>query len=112
MAVTRRVHGDCTVNFEDRTYSVPFVLCGREVEVRGCSGTVQVLCDSRVVAEHPRGTAERVLIQPAHYDGPGNERVVPPTPLGRMGRRLQEIVSLPVEQRPLDLYAALAEVAR
>ncbi len=54
VAVTRRVHGDCTVNFEDRTYSVPFVLVGREVEVRGCSGTVQVLCDGRVVAEHPR----------------------------------------------------------
>ena len=33
-------------------------------------------------------------------------------PLGRMGRRLQEIAALPVEQRPLDLYAALAEVAR
>jgi hypothetical protein len=29
-----------------------------------------------------------------------------------MGRRLQEIVLQPVEQRPLDLYAALAEVAR
>ena len=30
-------------------------------------------------------------------------------PLGRIGRRLQEIASLPVEARPLDLYAALAE---
>jgi hypothetical protein len=29
-----------------------------------------------------------------------------------MGRKLQEILELPVEQRPLDLYAALAEVAR
>jgi hypothetical protein len=29
-----------------------------------------------------------------------------------MGRRLQEIVSQPVEQRPVNLYAALAEVAR
>jgi hypothetical protein len=29
-----------------------------------------------------------------------------------MGRRLEEIRALPVEQRPLDLYAALAEVAR
>jgi hypothetical protein len=29
-----------------------------------------------------------------------------------MGRRLQEILELPVEQRPLDLYAALAEVSR
>jgi hypothetical protein len=29
-----------------------------------------------------------------------------------MGRRLQEICAMPVERRPLDLYAALAEVAR
>jgi hypothetical protein len=38
--------------------------------------------------------------------------VLPPTPLGRMGRRLQEIALMPPEQRPLDIYAALAEVAR
>lgn len=29
-----------------------------------------------------------------------------------MGRKLQEIYELPVDQRPLDLYQALAEVAR
>jgi transposase len=112
VAVTRKVHGDCMVNFEDHSYSVPFVHCGRQVEVRGASHTVQVLDEGRVVAEHPRGTPERVVIDPAHYEGPGDERVAPPTPLGRLGRRLQEIVSLPVEQRPLDLYAALAEVCR
>ena len=38
--------------------------------------------------------------------------VVIPTPLGRMGRKLQEIWEMPVHVRPLDLYAALAEVAR
>jgi hypothetical protein len=38
--------------------------------------------------------------------------VLPPTPLGRLGRRLQELACLPVERRPIDLYAALAEVAR
>jgi transposase len=112
VAVTRKVHTDCTVNFEDRSYSVPFLLVGRQVEIRGCSGTVQILDEGSVVAEHPRGTEARVVIDPAHYEGPGNDRVSRPTPLGRMGRRLQEIVLLPVEQRPLDLYAALAEVAR
>ena len=39
-------------------------------------------------------------------------QVLPPKPLGRMARKLQEIASLPVERRPVDLYAALAEVAR
>jgi hypothetical protein len=33
-------------------------------------------------------------------------------PLGKMGRRLQQILEQPVEQRPANLYAALAEVAR
>ena len=32
--------------------------------------------------------------------------------LGRLGRRLQEIYELPVAERPMDLYAALAEAAR
>jgi hypothetical protein len=65
-----------------------------------------------VVAEHPRHTERRLLLDPAHYDGPGDERVMPPVPLGQMGRKLPEILETPVEQRPLDLYAALAEVAR
>jgi hypothetical protein len=29
-----------------------------------------------------------------------------------MARRLQEIAAMPVQARPVDLYAALAEVAR
>lgn len=112
VAVTRTVQKDCLVHFEGRQYSVPFVLCGLRVEVRGGVGVVQVLHDGQVVAEHRRGTAERILIDPAHYDGPGDNRVSAPVPLGQLGRRLQEIVQQPVEQRPVDLYAALAEVAR
>jgi len=112
VAVTRTVHKDCTVHFEGRVYSVPFVLCGLSVEVRGGAGVVQVLHDGRVVAEHRRGTPERIVLDPSHYEGPGDSRVSTPVPLGQLGRRLQEIVLQAVEQRPLDLYAALAEVAR
>jgi transposase len=112
VAVTRTVHKDCTVSFEGRCYSVPFVRCGLAVEVRGCAEVVQVLSEGRVVAEHARHSRQRLLLDPAHYEGPGDERVAPPVPLGQMGRRLQEIVAQPVEQRPLDLYAALAEVSR
>ena len=57
-------------------------------------------------------TAERILIDPACYDGPGTAEVLPPKPLGRMARKLEEITAMPVERRPVDLYAALAEVAR
>jgi transposase len=112
LTTTRPVQRDCTVSFEGRTYSVPFVLCGLTVEVRGCAEVVQIWHEGQVMAEHPRRTQERLLLNPAHYEGPGDERVMAPLPLGKMGRKLQEILEMPVEQRPLDLYAALAEVAR
>jgi transposase len=112
VVVTRPVQRDCTIHFEGRAYSVPFVLCGLLVEVHGCAELVQVWHDGVVVAQHPRHTAQRLLLEPGHYEGAGDERVVPPVPLGKMGQRLQEILEMPVEQRPLDLYAALAEVAR
>lgn len=112
VAVTRRVHKDCTVNFDNRTYSVPFVLADRWVEVRGCAEVVQMIYEGRVVAEHRRHTPETLVLDPRHYEGSGDDRVIPPVPLGRMGRKLLEIVTMPVEKRPVDLYAALAEVAR
>jgi transposase len=112
LALTRTVQRDCTIHFEGRVYSVPFRLCGLAVEVRGCGGVVQVWHEGEVVAQHPRQTQERLLLDPSHYDGAADERVIAPVPLGRMGRRLQEILEMPVEHRPLDLYAALAEVSR
>jgi transposase len=112
VAVTRPVHRDAMVHFEDRQYAVPFAHVGERVEVRGGAGIVQILAGGRIVQSYPRGTAERVLIDPRCYEGEATQRVRPPPPLGRMGKRLQEIAALPVEQRPLDLYAALAEEAR
>lgn len=112
VVVTRTVQRDCTVRFEDRAYTVPFAYAGQSVEVRGCAGKVQILAEGRVVQEYPRATAERILIDPSCYEGKGTPEVAAPPPLGKMGRRLQEIYELPVERRPMDLYAALAEVAR
>lgn len=109
---TRRVGRDGLVAFEGRQYSVPFAFLERQVEVRGGAGCVQVLADQQIIAQHPRHTECRVLLDPTHYDGPSTATVQAPTPLGRMGRRLQELAAMPVQQRPLDLYAALAEVAR
>ncbi|HHH31303.1 MAG TPA: IS21 family transposase, partial [Polyangiaceae bacterium] len=108
----RRVAKDATIRFEGRTYSVPFGLVGQVVEVHGCARTVQVVRDGSVVAEHPRRTRSRLLVDPRHYEGPSTDEVEAPIPLGRMGKRLQEIYDLAPEQRPLDLYAALAEVSR
>ena len=112
VAVTRPVGVDCLVAFEGRRYSVPFELLGQRVEVRGCATVVQVYAHGGIVAEHPRRTRERIVITPAHYEGEATDRVLPPTPLGRMGRKLTEIADMSPQQRPLDLYAALAEVAR
>lgn len=112
VVVTRPVHRDCTVRFEGRTYAVPFAYAGTEVEVRGGAGKVQVLAEGRVVQEYLRHTAERILIDPRCYEGEATDRVLPPPPLGRLGRKMQELLELPVEKRPLSLYAALAEVAR
>jgi transposase len=111
---TATVHKGCTVRFEGRSYVVPFAYVGRAVEVRGCSGVVQVLDpdSASVLVAYPRRTAELLLIDPACYEGRGTDRVLPPKPLGRMARRLQEIAAMPVQTRPIDLYAALAEVAR
>ncbi|HEV3164003.1 MAG TPA: IS21 family transposase [Isosphaeraceae bacterium] len=102
VAVTRTVQKDCTVHFEGRQYSVPFLLCSLIVEVHGGVGVVQVLHEGQVVAEHRRGTAERLLLDAAHYEGEGDSRVSAPVPLGKLGRRLQEIAQQPVEQRPMD----------
>jgi transposase len=112
LVVTRTVGRDGLVAFEGRHYSVPFQLAGDTVEVRGIAGAVQVLKACQVVARHPRGTERRLLIDPRHYDGPDTARVIAPPPLGRMGARLQELAAAPVARRSLDLYAALAEVAR
>ncbi len=111
---TAPVHKDCSVRFEGRSYVVPFPYVGREVEVRGCSGCVQVVDPqtAAVLVSYPRHTPERILIDPSCYEGRSTEEVMAPKPLGKMARRLQEIAALPVQRRPVDLYAALAEVAR
>jgi hypothetical protein len=108
------VHKDCVVHFEGRSYVVPSLYARRTVEVRGGSGCVQILDPqtARVLVSYPRHTQERIWINPACYEGPGTAEVIRPKPLGRMARKLQEIAALPVERRPMDLYAALAEVAR
>lgn len=112
IVVDRPVGIDGLVNFEGRQYSVPFRFVRQTVEVRGLADRVQILKGCEVIATHARGTEARLLKNEAHYDGASTDRVIAPPPLGRMGKRLQDLASAPVAQRSLDLYAALAEVAR
>jgi len=108
----RRVSREATVSFEGRTYSVPFRFADQVLEVRGCTATVQMWAEGACVTSHPRRTRWRLVIDPRHYEGVSTERVEAPVPLGRMGRRMQEILALAPERRPIDQYAAYAEVAR
>ena len=112
IVVRRTVGLDCLVSFESRQYSVPFRFVRQDVEVRGLAGRVQVLKNCAVIAEHPRGGAALIVIDDAHYEGCSTDRVIAPQPLGRMGRRMREIAASGVQQRSVDLYASLAEVAR
>jgi hypothetical protein len=88
----------------------PFADDGERVEVRGCASIVQILKDCRLIATHRRRTPARLVIDPAHYDGPSTARVVAQPPLGRMGAKMMELA--PVAHRAIEFYAALAEVAR
>lgn len=83
--VARRVAPDCTVRFGGRTYSVPFHLLGREVEVFGCAEEIEIHHQGARMATHRRYTEERIVIDARHYEGPASEDVLPPAPLGRMG---------------------------
>lgn len=112
IAVTRTVSDDCLICFEHREYAVPFEYARQQVEVRGCAQHVQILADGQIVREYPRGTEARLLIDVSCYEGKSTDRVLAPPPLGKMGKKLQELVEQPVEQRPMSLYEALAEVAR
>jgi transposase len=108
------VHKDCTIRFEGRTYSVPYRFAHKRVEVRGCSGFVQIVDpkDGRVLQEYPRKTRELLLIDQACYepsaDDQASEFSPRPLPLGRMARRLEEIAAQGVATRSIDFYAALA----
>lgn len=112
VVVTRPVQRDCLVNFEGRQYPMPFEHVGRHVEVRGCASKVQLLFEGRVVREYPRGTQERILIDPSCYEGASTDRVIAPTPLGKMAQKLQDLVETPAPRRSIDYYVALSEVAR
>jgi transposase len=112
LVVARRVSRDCLVACEGRQYSVPFAWVGRTVEVRGTAQHVVIYGGGEEVARHRRQTMSRLIIDPAHYDGPSTSAVLAPTPLGRRARLQLAGLGLPAPQtvaRPLDAYLALVE---
>ncbi len=108
------VHKDCTIRFEGRTYTVPFRYAFGSVEVRGCSGFIQIVDrkDGQLIRQYPRNSEQLLWVDPTCYEGEATPEVAAPRPLGKMARKLEAIAASPVEQRSIDIYAQLAEVAR
>jgi transposase len=108
------VHKDATIRFEGRTYTVPFAYAYSAVEVRGCSGFVQVVDrkTGEILRQYPRGTQQRLFVDPSCYEGASAAEVAAPRPLGRMARKLAEAAAAPVQMRSIEIYAQLAEAAR
>ena len=110
--VCRKVQRDCLVNFEGRQYSVPFVYVGRMVEVRGCPQTVEIYCCQSRIASYPRHTPCRLLLDQSHYEGQGTNRIIPPTPLGKVARQIVLRHSWEAREVPthgIEQYAELVE---
>lgn len=109
-----KVHKDCTIRFEGRTYTVPFAYMDQTLEVRGGAEVVQIVDSAKgeIVQQYPRHTDQRVLIDPSCYEGPATDRVQAPKPLGRVSRALQRVMDEQPEVRSVELYAQLAEVCR
>ncbi len=112
LVAARRVSRDCLISFEGRQYSVPFAWIGREVEVLGTARAVVVRAEGRELARHPRHTQARLVLDPAHFEGPRINHVLPPTPLGQRARwQLGALPAPAAVRRPLADYVALVEEA-
>ena len=112
--VLRPVGVDCLVSFEGRQYSVPFMYVKRTVTVRGLAGKVALYYDGKKIAEYPRGTDCRLLIDQAHYEGGADLRVSRPVPLGELGRQIVlrrswESPAAEAAGRSIGIYADLVE---
>ncbi len=108
------VHKDSTIRFEGRTYTVPFRYAYGSVEVRGCSGFIQIVDrkDGQIVKQYPRKTEQLLFVDSACYEGQSPPSLTAPRPLGKMARKLKEIAAMSVQQRSIEIYTQVAEVAR
>jgi transposase len=91
---TRKVTGDCRIEFETNRYSVPFQLVGRTVDVVVESGVLTVRFAGKVVGEHRLATGRhRDIEDPGHVEGLVRKTFNQPPP--------NEL------QRPLSVYEAV-----
>lgn len=92
---TRKVTGDCRIEFETNRYSVPFHLVGRTVEVAVEGGEMTVRYAGVVVAKHRAVEGRyRDIQDPGHMEG--------------LVRRTFRQLKPSELQRPLSVYEAVA----
>ena len=108
------VYKDATIRFEGRTYSVPFGYIGSRVEVRGCSGFIEIADrkQGQLLKRYPRNTVQKTLISPDCYQGESTPTVAAPKPLGQIARTLEEIAATEVQLRSIDIYERIAGLAK
>ena len=75
---------------------------------------VVVYGEGTELARQPRQTAQRLVLDPAHYEGPSTPTVLAPTPLGARARqqlpaRLAALPEPSATTRPLGAYVRLVE---
>jgi hypothetical protein len=120
----RRVAKDCLLSYRGNRYSVPFRFAGKTVLVREpvSGGRIEIYSDIQIIAEHRLAEGRGVMVSdPAHYVGLADQRrprgPVPPesspgaallTPGPGVGR---EFLAPEVEQRSLEVYQEVADVA-
>jgi transposase len=105
--VSREVGEGCLVPFEGRRYAVPFTSYGRTAEIRGCAGTVKIYGEGRLLITYPRNAGGLVLVDQRCYEGEGDGRVIPPTPLGEIARQIVLQKSWEAPRRGIEPYAAV-----
>jgi transposase len=102
--VSRTVEEGCLVAFEGHQYAVPFPFFGRQVEVRGCSGSVEIRGEGRLLKRYPRGTPELLLVDQSCYEGEEEARVHRPTPLGDLAKKIVLQRSWEIPRRSIAQY--------
>jgi transposase len=66
----RRVHTDCSVEFESNAYSVPWRLIGESVRVAVTGGIIRICHGGREVAVHEERAGRRQrAVDPMHFEG-------------------------------------------
>lgn len=64
----QKVNDLALVKFDQNRYSVPYTYTNREVTIKGYANKVVILCDNKIIAEHPRCfQRQQDVFQLEHY---------------------------------------------